>query len=181
MVRYSTVRPWILVIIGGLCLSGCTVTSAHRPNGPDPLTRGSVDSFVALVPGSAGQPRCEIPADTPLEPGGHALAWVYPRPMERQVTVIFDEAGTPTGYVDVRGDLSTSDESAGDRTTIVLYLDRDYAVLSNRPESGEPTVVEVPLVDALSSERLGNPAAMLQRVLEACEGAIDGRREADAD
>jgi hypothetical protein len=109
------------------------------------------------------------PVAPPLGPGGHAVALVFPRPTEQQVTVIFDGAGTPTRYVDVRGDLSSSDERVADRTTIVLYLDRDYAVLSNFPKSGEPAAFEVPLVDALSSERLGNPTAMLQRVLNACQ------------
>ena len=165
-------RVCILVTMSGLCVSGCTVTPAYRPNGPVPLTRGSIDTFVALVPGSVGQPRCVIPADAPLGPGAQAVALVYPRPTKQQVTVIVDSAGTPTRYLDVRGDLSAPDESVSDRTTIILFLDRQYAVLSNRPKSGELTALEVPLVDALSSERLGNPMAMLQRVLKACESHL---------
>lgn len=165
----KTMRRCMLLTISGLCLSGCTATSTYHPNRLVPLARGSVDTFVPLVSSSVGQPRCKTPADAPLGPGGHAVALVFPRPMEQQVTVTFDGAGTPTRYVDVRGDLSTSDESVADRTTIVLFLDRDYALLSNSPKSGEPVAFEVPLVDALSSQRLGNPTAMLQRVVNACK------------
>ena len=121
LLQGGIVRRCVLLTLSVLCLSGCTTTSTYRPNALAPLTRGSIDTFVALVSSSSGQPRCKKPVDAPLGPGANAVAWVFPRPLEQQITVVLDAAGTPTRYVDVRGDLSPSDDSVADRTTIVLY------------------------------------------------------------
>ena len=88
--------------------------------------------------------------------------------MAPEVTVTVDEDGVTVKYLDVRGDLSIADDQVGDRTTIGLYLTEGYAILSNRPDAGEPNIVEVPLGQALSSDRLGNPSEKLQQVLAAC-------------
>ena len=79
-----------------------------------------------------------------------------------------DRAGVPTRYLDVRGDLVESDSQVADRTTIALYLDRGYAVLSNREGAAQPDVLEVPLADVLTSPRLGNPDSAIQHVLATC-------------
>jgi hypothetical protein len=50
-------------------------------------------------------------------------------------------------------------------------LTEGYALLSNRLAGGEPLMLEVPLAEALSSDRLGDPTARLQSVLTACAGA----------
>lgn len=165
-------RVCLLAAVAGLLVSGCT-TAAYRPtNGFVGLTRGSVETFTALVPSSTGPGTCETPANAPIEPEGRVVAMVYGEPIQQQVTVHFDGAGVPTALIDVRGDLSDPEHSTGDRTTIGLYLNEDYAVLSNRPRAGQPTMLEVPLDQAYSSDRLGNPSAVLQRVLAACGGAI---------
>src|SRR5688572_7023037 len=115
LLQGGIVRRCVLLTLSVLCLSGCTTTSTYRPNALAPLTRGSIDTFVALVSSSSGQPRCKKPVDAPLGPGANAVAWVFPRPLEQQITVVLDAAGTPTRYVDVRGDLSPSDDSVADR------------------------------------------------------------------
>ena len=162
--------PRYLIALACCALSSCTTTPAPRPNGPVPLARGSVESFSALVPGSGATPRCERPAGAPIGPDQVAVALVYPGSPEQRVTVTVDRDGVPVRLVDDRGDLSM-DERVGDRTTIGLYLTDGYAVLSNRPEGGEPVMLEVPLAEALTSERLGNPRAMLERVMASCTGA----------
>lgn len=166
------VRYYLLVAMSSLFLGGCTTAPYQRPNGPVGISQGSVDAFSALVPTSTTIPRCEEPADSPVGPGGRAVALVYPGPAEQQVTVILDQDGAPTRYIDVRGDLSISDERAGDRTTIGLYLEQGYAVASNRSGSEDPVIVQFPLDEALSSERLGNPGAMLQHILAVCGRAM---------
>ena len=96
------------------------------------------------------------------------MALVYPGAPERQVTVTLDEEGEAIRYMDVRGDLSSDGGEGGDRTTIGLYLTSDYAVLSNRPENAEPVIVEVPLSEAMTSDRLGNPSVAMDRLLTTC-------------
>jgi hypothetical protein len=103
-------------------------------------------------------------------PGERAVALVYRNATRQQVTVLIDEAGAPKAYLDVRTELSEQGE--GDRTAIALYIDQGYAVLGNHPRGGTPRILEVPLEQAYSSERLGNPSAMLQRVLRSCGGSV---------
>lgn len=154
-------------------LSVCTTTPAPRPNGPVPLGYGSIEAFSALVPANEVTPRCEAPTGAPLEPGQTAVALVYRGSPERRVTVTLDGDGTPTRYVDDRGDLSLRQDRGGDRTTIGLYLTEGYAVLSNRPDGGRPSMLEVPLEEAWTSERLGDPRGVLERALSSCGGAIE--------
>jgi hypothetical protein len=170
--RKVTVKTCSMLIATCLLTAGCTSTTTPRPNGPVPVAHGSVSAFTALVPSSAGVADCVGPGASRIDADATAVGMVYDRPVPRQITVLLDGAGVPTGYIDVRGDLSVSDESVGDLTTIALYLNSDYAVLSNRPRAGEPSVLEVPLSEAYSSERLGNPGAVIQRVLEACGSAV---------
>ena len=165
-------RLYFLVTVSGLFLSGCTSVVYQRLSDGVPVSRGSAATFFPLVPNSSGASHCKEPTAAPLGPGGRAVALVYPGPPERQVTVTLDQDGVPTKYVDVRGDLSVSDDRAGDRTTIGLYLDQGYAVLSNHPKSGEAVVVEVPLDEVLTSDALGDPSDMMQHVLTVCGGAI---------
>lgn len=99
------------------------------------------------------------------------MALIFPPPLDRQVTVTVDDEGVPFRYVDVRGDLSTKVERSGDRTTIGLYLDEGYAVLSNRVGAGTPEMLEVPLEEVFTSPRLGNPRETMRRVLDSCGGA----------
>jgi hypothetical protein len=155
-------------MLGGVLLAACSVTPVLDPAGPVPLVRGDAASFTPLVAESSVAPSCQQPSDAPLDPGSRALALVYPDPAARQVTVTVDRAGVPTRYLDVRGDLVESDSQVADRTTIALYLDRGYAVLSNREGAAQPDVLEVPLADVLTSPRLGNPDSAIQHVLATC-------------
>lgn len=156
-------------ILTTLVLSGaCTVTPAPSTSGPVPLAYGDAASFRPLVPVPAAAPTCMRPTNAPVPPGARAVAMLYAGPPERQVTVIVDGEGTPIRYLDVRGDLSESDGDVGDRTTIGLYLEQGYAVLSNRAATGAPDILEVPLDDVVSSPRLGNPDAVMSEVLENC-------------
>ena len=128
-----------------------------------PLVRGSVEAFTPLVHSPDTSPHCEErPA---ARSGQRAVALLFPGMPERQVTVTLDQSDAPIRYVDVRGALSAD---VGDRTTIGLYLDADYAVLSNRAGDEDPVIVEVPLEDALSAAKLGNPSAVLDRVVSTC-------------
>lgn len=165
------VKTYVVAIVSSLTLSGCVSMTHGPPDGPVALSYGSIDSFSALVPTSDGAPRCEDPTHAPVPAGGRAVALEYADPPAQQVTVTLNENGIPTKYLDVRGDLSTGDDRAGDRTTIGLYFTEGYAVLSNRPAGGAPVVLEVPLAEALSSDRLGDPDGRLQDVLAACAGA----------
>lgn len=161
-------RLHLPVALGALLLGGCSVATYHRPVGPVPISEGSIDAFSPLVPGSKASSRCEAIGASPAEADARSVALVYAQPAEQQVTVMLDADGAPMRYTDVRGDLSMSGREFGDRTTIGLYLAEGYAVLSNRPSGREPTVVEVPLAEAISSEELGNPGAMLEHVLATC-------------
>lgn len=155
----------------GCILSACAAGPAATPVGPVPLGTGSIDSFTPLVAPISASPRCERPNGPSLGEGEEALALVYESPPRRQVTVTLGADGAPIRYVDVRGDLSLDLASPGERTTIGLYLDADYAVLSNRAE-GEPAVIfEVPLEDAIDADRLGVPSVVLDEVLSRCGSA----------
>lgn len=156
------------IILGGVLLAACSVNPVLDPAGPVPLVRSDDASFMPLVAESSAAPSCTLPADAPLDEGSRAVALVYPDPAARQVTVTVDRAGVPTKYLDVRGDLVESDDQVTDRTTIALFLDRGYAVLSNREGAAQPDIVEVPLEDVLGSSRLGNPESAIQHVLATC-------------
>jgi hypothetical protein len=160
-------KPHIYVPLAVVLFTGCVATG-QRTMGPVPISAGSARDFVALVPSSPATPRCEDVAGPPGPRGGRNVALVYGSPAERQVTVTLDAGGTPTRYMDVRGDLSMSADNVGDRTTIGLYLTEGYAVASNRPASGAPVMFEIPLDEALSSAELGDPAGKLEEVLTTC-------------
>lgn len=164
--------PGIAACIGGLLLAACSVAPATQSSGPVPLVRGSGSSFTPLVTASSSAPRCVLPAESAQDAGSRSVAVLYQQPPKRQVTVTIDGAGVPTRYIDVRGDLSEADGDVGDRTTIGLYLDQGYAVLSNREAGGSPSILEVPLDDVLTSPRFGNPSLVLEDVLAACSESI---------
>lgn len=160
-------RLYGYVALAVMLLGGC-VANNQRTVGPVPISQASVQDFVVLVPSSPAAPRCEDVAGPPGLRDGRNVALVYGSPAERQVTVTLDVDGIPARYMDVRGDLSMSGDRVGDRTTIGLYLTEGYAVVSNRPASGDPVILEIPIEEALSSPELGNPAGMLQEVLTTC-------------
>jgi hypothetical protein len=161
----------ILVMVLCAGLGACVTNSALRPDAPVPLTRGSADSFSPLVAAPTSTPRCEDRDPPALAEGERAVALIYPPPLKRQITVTVDGEGVPFRYVDVRGDMTTEVDRAGDRTTIGLYLDEGYAVLSNREGTGTPEMLEVPLAEVLTSPRLGNPRETMLEVLDRCGGA----------
>ena len=169
MLRNATSPSRILTLaLLSTPVAGCSVTPTIDPSGPVPLVRGPISAFTPLVGVPGTTPQCRQPAGAPLDAGATAVALVYPPPSARQVTVTLDERGAPTRYVDVRGDLSELDGATSDRTTIALYLDREYAVLSNRAGAERPSVLEVPLEEALSATTLGNPDEMIREVLNSC-------------
>jgi len=165
----TTRRVTLLISV---LLAGCSVTSPGRGAGPVPLEYGSASSFTPLVDATYASSACVEPAGAPLEPGAKALALYFPGPPQRQVTVTLNAVGEPTRYLDVRGDLAQSPTRALDRTTIGLYLEQGYAVLSNREGTDAPTMLEVPIEEVLTSASLGNPTAIMREVLEACDGAM---------
>ena len=142
--RSYVMRMPALTLLMSVHLAGCSVTSIRTSAGPVPLEYGSASSFIPLVAATSAPSSCVAPEDAPLEPGAEALALYYPGPPQRQVTVTLNSAGEPTRYVDVRGDLAQPGSSAHDRTTIGLYLEQGYAVLSNRQATEVPTMLEVP-------------------------------------
>lgn len=165
-------RPqWIAVLVSVL-LVGCSAMHPGQRSGPVPLAYGSASSLTPLVAATPTPSSCLEPSDAPIDSGMRAVALHYPGPPERQVTVTLDAVGEPIRYVDVRGDLANADSEVLDRTTIGLYLQQGYAVLSNRDGAGEPSMLEVPLDEVLASPRLGNPEATMDEVLSACGGAI---------
>lgn len=161
-----------IAVFMGLLLAACSVTPSHPASGPVPVAHGTASSFTPLVAASSAAPSCVQPARAPLNAGARAVALFYPGPGERQVTVTVDSTGVPTKYLDVRGDLSESDHEVMDRTTIGLYVEQGYAVLSNREKAGSPDMLEVPLDDVLRSSELGNPAEEMRHVLAICGGSI---------
>lgn len=155
-------------LAGVIALSACTVRPVDPAVGPVPLARGSASAFTPLVTRWSGSAQCSEPSAAPLDLGARAVALVFSGEEPRQITVTVGPDGTPRRYVDVRGDLSESDGRSRDRTTIALYLDQDYAVLSNREGAGPPKILEVPLAEALDAPQLGNPSEMIERVLALC-------------
>lgn len=160
-------RAVLLVGALSLTVAACATTPVRPLSRPVPLATGSVDAFVPLVEASDQSPRCEARDHDLLAPGQRAVALVYGGGPPRRVTVTVDEDLQPVRYVDDRGDLSARGRS-GDRTTIGLYLDADYAVLSNRPRRAPAVIVEVPLSDAIESRKLGDPRAVIRRVMSEC-------------
>ena len=148
-------------------LAACAVGPYVNPIGPVPIARSSLDAFAPLVPTSSAAGHCER-GDRPDGEDGHVVSMAYAPPDERRVTVMLDAEGVPIRYTDVRGDLGSTDNEIGERTTIGLYLVEEVAYASNRPSLGEPVVLEIPYAEALSSERLGNPKATMEQVLTTC-------------
>ncbi|MBT8487956.1 MAG: hypothetical protein HKN72_07400 [Gemmatimonadetes bacterium] len=156
-------------LTAAIAVAACSVTPAPRTSGPVPLVSADAASFAPLVPTSATESSCVQPSGAPLPPGGRAVAMRYSGPPHRQVTVTLDGDGNPIKYLDVRGDLSENDGDAGNRTTIGLFLEQGYAVLSNRSAAEAPVMLEVPVDDVVSSSRLGNPREVMHEVLESCD------------
>ncbi len=136
--------------------------------GPFTTTRESADSFAPLVSPSTATPRCEDLRNLPALLGARALSLIYGDPPDRRVTVFLDADDDPTGYSDMRGDLSTSDDHQGDFTSITLNFVQGHGFALNRPASGEPQSTRFALDDALSAATLDHPQAMLERVLSTC-------------
>jgi hypothetical protein len=170
--RRSNVKLLGIAVATVVLLAGCAVANSRPASGPVPLAYGTASSFTPLVAAPSSTPSCVRASDAPLDPGSRAVALLYPPAPERQVTVTVNSAGEPIKYLDVRGDLSESDDEMADRTTIGLYLEQGYAVLSNREGPGPPDMLEVPLDDVLTSSRFGNPSEVMEQVLATCAGAI---------
>ncbi len=158
----------ITAIAASLALAACTTSPAPATSGPVPLSYGDAATFEPLVAMSSAGASCVQPAEAHLPSGARSVAMRYAGPPERQVTVTLDAEGTPIRYLDVRGDLTEADGDARDRTTIGLFLEQGYAVLSNRRAADTPSMLEVPLDDLVASPRLGNPEAVMAQVLDRC-------------
>lgn len=161
--------PRLLTLACLTAAGACAVSSTTPVSGPVPVVSGDAASFVPLVVPSVAGGRCVPTSDASVPAGARAVAMRYPGPPERQVTVTVSDDGTPIRYIDVRGDLSESDGDVGDRTTIGLYLEQGYAVLSNRVASDAPDMLEVPVEDVVTSPRLGNPEGLMTEVLARCD------------
>lgn len=164
-----------VIVCAVLLPLGCTTSAPQRTTGPVPLARGDAASFSPMVSPTSTGPRCIEASDEDVAAGRRALAVRYAGPPARQVTVTLDADGVPTRYMDVRGDLEGSGDDAGDRTTIGLYLEQGYAVLSNRSRGSDPTMLEVPVEEVLTSASLGDPSAVIDGVLESCDGVAPAR------
>jgi hypothetical protein len=153
-------------------LGGCSTTPYQRVKEPIPISQTTAAEFSAVVPPSTGLAHCEVRESDSANPGGRVITLIHDEPAERRITVSLDAEGTPTKYMDVRGDLSTSDYRGGDRTTIGLYLAQGDAIAGNRSSGQELEVFEIPLEEATGSQNLGNPGEMLERVLTRCGGTL---------
>lgn len=157
-----------LIASGVVLVTACTTSVPSTSSGPVPVTRGEASSFTPLVASSSAGARCVDSPDTAVDPGARVVAVRYSGPPQRQVTVMLDADGTPTRYLDVRGDFEARGPDTEDRTTIGLYLDQGYALLSNRAGQGDLTMLEVPVDDVLTSPRLGDPSGVIEEVLRRC-------------
>lgn len=130
---------------------------------------GVASSFEPLVAQSEATPRCETQTNLPPTMGGHsAVSFIYGEPQHQRIVVLLDEEGTPIRYFDGRGDLSASDETVGDATSISLDLEIGQAIAFNHPAGGDVEAMRFPFDEALEAEVLGRPAAMMDRLLTTC-------------
>ncbi len=134
-----------------------------------------VSEFVPDVAASDDNPRCvNYPGVLPNGRRMIGLAFGTGLVASRRVNVMIDSAGRPVQYNDSRGDLTIS--PGGDpttppaerRTTIVLALDQGMALLRNEGGSRVPQIFMAPIGNATTSATLGNPGAMIDRVLREC-------------
>jgi hypothetical protein len=122
--------------------------------------------------------RCDEMSPSPSEPAAAlvSMVWAGRFGQERRVTVSLDGEGNLLGYTDARGSLASGpplpnrDGSIPPGTLIVISLDRDWAWIANRFESGEAERVTVGVQEALESESLGNPSKIIEEVFARCPG-----------
>jgi hypothetical protein len=122
--------------------------------------------------------RCDEMSPSPSDPAAALLSmvWTGRFGQERRVTVRLDVEGNLLGYTDARGSLASGpplpnpDGSIPPGTLIVISVDRDWAWIANRFESGEAERVTVGVQEALESESLGNPSDIIEGVFARCPG-----------
>lgn len=133
-------------------------------------TPGSAADFVPLVAPSRASPRCEDLRDLPAGMGPRVVSFIFGDGPEQRIAVTLGEDGIPRNYSDMRGDLNASDGRDGDLTAIAINLVQGHAFARNRPEGGTTTRVRMPMEEALYAESLGQPQAMMDRILAECAG-----------
>ncbi len=122
--------------------------------------------------------RCAEISPSPSDPAAAlvSMVWAGRFGQERRVTVRLDEEGNLLGYTDARGSLASGPPfrnpggSIAPGTLIVISLDRDWAWIANRFESGEAERFTVGAQEALESESLGNPSEIIEGVFTRCPG-----------
>lgn len=162
------------VLLAALAIVGCSSSDPDirfRTRVVDTFSpvEGAASNFEALVAHSEATPRCETLTNLPPAMRGHTVvSFVYGEPQHQRIAVTLDEEGTPTQYSDGRGDLIASDETVGNATTISLDLSIGQAIAFNHPAGGDIEAMRFPFDEALESEALGRPAAMMARLLTTC-------------
>lgn len=169
--RQALLAPSLLV---AFMIAGCSAKDPDirfRTRVVDTFTpeEGAAGTFEPLVAHSEATPRCETMTNLPPAMGGHtAVSFIYGEPQHQRIVVTLDEEGTPTHYSDGRGDLVASDETVGDATSVTLDLKIGQAIAFNHPAGGDIEAMRFPIDEALESEALGRPAAMMAQLLTTC-------------
>ena len=102
------------------------------------------------------------------------MTWREGGAQDRRVSVGFDEQGRPVGYSDARKGLATivadpdPDAPIPPGTMIVISFERKRAILENQFENGNYERVLVKFEEALESEKLGNPAQIIEELRDRC-------------
>lgn len=151
-----------------LLVSCSTATPPERASWPGTPPTPVVDSesFVLLVAEPSGFGACRE-SETPASPVGYRnIGFVFPGPPERRIGLSLDEHGEVATYADLRGAVEA--DTPGAVTNVAINLRSRRAYVLNRTADGQLTRGEVPLDEALESDNLGNPLAMMALVLDSC-------------
>ncbi len=135
-----------------------------------------VAAFVPAVAATTDGGRCNGGGPTRESDGGSTLIMIFGNSIRpsRIVRVHLDPARRPFEYGDTRGDVTRrpdlSDSTASDRTDIRLQIDRQMTYLINEPKGAPRESYYVGGPVPLSAENLGDPAAMIERIVKECGG-----------
>lgn len=164
-------RTLLLAALAAVIVVGCSSAPEvrFRTRAVDGFTpeEGAASTFRPLVVASTETPRCEDLRSVPGALGSRTLSWIYGDPQHQRVTVSLDANGDLLHYSDGRGDANASREE--DFTSIIIDFGSDRAMGLNRlAGSGGVQATRMTVEDALQAENLGNPQAVIDRILAEC-------------
>lgn len=162
-------RRSLLLVLGGTLLASCASadpTGRARWPGTPTTPVIAADAFVPLVEEPGGFGACREPASPHHFVGYRNVGFAYPGPPDRHIGISLDRQGEVDTYADLRG--ASSADAAGDVTNVAINFRSGRAWVINVTANGDVEKAEVPFDEALDSENLGNPQAVIALVLDTC-------------